>query len=116
MRISDWSSDVCSSELRYEGGLGSDTLLFPNARKVIEADLAEGVVKAAGVPEKAVSIENVVGGRVDDVLSGDGAAYSFSGGPGDDFLAGLAGDESLEGGAGGDVFRFANPDLRSEEH
>src|SRR3546814_8282119 len=47
---------------RYEGGLGSDTLLFPNARKVIEADLAEGVVKAAGVPETAVSIENVVDG------------------------------------------------------
>src|SRR3546814_284761 len=96
---------------RYEGGLGSDTLLFPNARKVIEADLAEGVVKAAGVPEKAVSIENVVGGRVDDVLSGDGAANSFSGGPGDDFLAGLAGDDSLEGGAGEDVFSFANLDL-----
>src|SRR3546814_19380196 len=88
-----------------------DTLLYPDARKGIEADVADGVVKADGVPEKAVSIENGVGGRVDYVLSGDGAANSFSGGPGDDFLAGLAGDDSLEGGAGEDVFSFANLDL-----
>src|SRR3546814_2971650 len=38
MRISDWSSDVCSSDLRYDDGIGDGRVEDPDPRVVDRAE------------------------------------------------------------------------------
>jgi len=47
-------------------------------------------------------VENVIGGRGNDVLTGSAADNALSGGDGNDALSGLAGNDTLEGGRGND--------------
>ncbi|KQT61450.1 hypothetical protein ASG52_00740 [Methylobacterium sp. Leaf456] len=49
-----------------------------------------------------VNVENVVGGRGADVLTGDATANRLSGGAGNDLLKGNDGADILDGGDGGD--------------
>jgi Ca2+-binding RTX toxin-like protein len=51
----------------------------------------------------AVDVENVVGGNVDDTLSGDARPNRLSAGEGDDSLKGFQGFDTLLGGKGIDV-------------
>jgi Ca2+-binding RTX toxin-like protein len=54
----------------------------------------------------ATSFENVIGGALDDTLTGNTLANSLTGGDGNDTLIGAAGNDTLIGGLGGDTFRF----------
>jgi beta-glucanase (GH16 family) len=91
----------------YNGGAGSDTLSFTGARAALDVDLAAGVMTTANDSETFTSIENVIGGRVDDRLTGDAGANALSGGDGNDLLTGAGGNDLLNGGAGADTYRFA---------
>ncbi len=50
----------------------------------------------------AVTIENAIGGRGDDVITGNGAANVISGLGGDDLITGGAGNDRISGGNGSD--------------
>jgi Ca2+-binding RTX toxin-like protein len=91
----------------YNGGAGSDTLVFAGARAALHVDLAAGVMTTASGSETFTSIENVIGGRADDRLTGDAGANALRGGDGNDLLTGAGGDDLLDGGAGADTYRFA---------
>src|SRR3546814_9278683 len=100
MRISDWSSDVCSSDL---GG---------------RVSYAYGIHGGFTIAN-AVTIENAVGGSGNNTLTGNEASNVLSGGVGNDGLAGGAGTDRLVGGAGTDSLTGGGGNdvfLRSEEH
>src|SRR3546814_16842179 len=73
MRISDWSSDVCSSDLRFLAGAGEDVLIFARAPADDVGDAGEQVAEDVGA---------------DDDLAGDDAQI-------------FADREALDGGGGG---------------
>jgi Ca2+-binding RTX toxin-like protein len=56
-----------------------------------------------GSGDQLISIENVIGGSGDDLLSGNLSADRLEGGAGDDTIFGGGGADSLLGGAGDDV-------------
>src|SRR3546814_20567632 len=91
MRISDWSSDVCSSDLdaplQYEEGGGG------------RVSYAYGIHGGFTIAN-AVTIENAVGGSGNDTLTGNEASHVLCGGVGHDGLAARAASERLGGGAG----------------
>src|SRR3546814_13672446 len=91
MRISDWSSDVCSSDLVEI--IGDDTA----ADRLVGTAFGDHIHAGGGD-------DTLLGGGGADTLSGDDGADLLSGGAGDDVLLGLAGADTLHGGAGNDVF------------
>ena len=97
-----------SDTVSYRYGILRDDLVWG-----IDADLVRGsVVDPRHGIDLIVSIENVVGCRLDDTIRGDGNANKLNGREGDDLLRGRAGDDTLlgytgsdhlDGGAGNDV-------------
>ena len=86
------------------GGAGQDSAYYDNAHAGVTASLADPSVNtgdAAG--DTYSSIENVIGSRFDDVLSGDGGNNIVSGWTGNDVLHGLGGSDQVFGGDGNDV-------------
>src|SRR3546814_4816930 len=79
MRISDWSSDVCSSDLGLKGNSGNNS-----------------IVGGAGN-------DNLEGFGGNDTLDGGDGSDTLDGGDGDDSLLGGAGSDTLIGGAGNDI-------------
>src|SRR3546814_9647720 len=69
MRLSDWSSDVCSSDLTLDGGYGSDTL--------DGGDGADSLLGGAGS-------DTLIRGAGNDILDGGTGADRREGGDGDD--------------------------------
>ncbi|MCY2962322.1 MAG: M10 family metallopeptidase C-terminal domain-containing protein [Planctomycetota bacterium] len=55
----------------------------------------------------ATTFENVIGGDLNDMLTGNANANTLTGNGGDDVLTGRAGNDSLIGGAGNDRYTFA---------
>ncbi len=53
------------------------------------------------------TFENVIGGDLNDTLTGNANANTLTGNGGDDVLTGRAGNDSLFGGAGNDRYTFA---------
>src|SRR3546814_2392371 len=51
MRISDWSSDVCSSDLRFLAGAGEDVLIFARAPADDVGDAGEQVAEDVGADD-----------------------------------------------------------------
>src|SRR3546814_13233392 len=80
MRISDWSSDVCSSDLDYRVKLAhAKVMLDPAERRTLIAEQAAGLAKNAGVTVKEdagvpdevagpVEWPQVLMGRIDDAF------------------------------------------------
>ncbi|MCE8540238.1 M10 family metallopeptidase C-terminal domain-containing protein [Ruegeria pomeroyi] len=87
--------DLRAATLRTEaGGLGWASLsdISTSARNVGGYMIAYGV-----------TIENGIGGRGDDQLTGNGVANRLEGGAGNDTLTGGGGDDTLVGGSGTDI-------------
>ena len=90
------------------GGTGSDRASYMNATSRVAIDMANVSVNtgdAAG--DTYNSIENVLGSRYNDWISGDALANSLHGYDGIDTLRGRAGNDVLTGGTGADTFIFA---------
>jgi Ca2+-binding RTX toxin-like protein len=96
------------------GGLGADAISGEDGTDTVsyEGRSTPIVVSFDGQPNDgapdehdnvAVDVENVVGGNVDDTLSGDARTNRLSAGGGDDSVMGAAGVDTLLGGRGRDV-------------
>lgn len=87
------------------GGRGADTASYADHSARVVADL-DGLANdgtPVGTDQITVSVENIIGGRGDDVLTGSAGGNWLVGGPGNDTLTGGAGADHLSGGAGADT-------------
>lgn len=98
---------------RLAGGRGTDTVSFAPMSDGVTVDLSNADwqqivagTDANGDPTSGVvrfdNIENLIGSRGNDALTGDAGANSLAGGAGNDSLWGGEGDDTLEGGNGND--------------
>lgn len=89
---------------RYIGGTGIDVVRYSSATQTITVNLTTGA--AAGVQigrDTLIGIENVIGGRGHDSVTGNGLLNVLTGGTGNDKLNGMAGNDVLVGGLGSDT-------------
>ena len=97
---------------RLIGGGGVDELSYAGRTAPVVANLATESGGEAGEDDAFGAFEVLVGGAVDDVLSGAGLAETIDGGPGDDVLRGRGGDDALFGSTGADRLSGQNGDDR----
>ena len=90
-----------------DGGAGVDIADYSEKTAPVRVALhgaTAATVFVGGVAEDTIkNIEDVVGGRGADHLTGDGSDNTLIGGDGNDILKGLGGKDTLTGGAGKDV-------------
>jgi Ca2+-binding RTX toxin-like protein len=79
-----------------DGGAGTDTADYSSSAAGVTINLATG----SGAADKLISIENLLGSKFDDVLTGDAGRNVILGGLGNDVIAGGAGADILNGGDG----------------
>jgi Ca2+-binding RTX toxin-like protein len=71
-------------------------------------NLGTGAATGSAVgTDTLISIENVLGSSLDDILTGNAGANVLDGSGGNDLLAGGAGDDVLDGGDGLDTATYA---------
>ncbi len=92
------------------GGDGNDTISWDNWSAGLSVDLAAQRVTfyANGGYECFYSIENIVGSRGNDYMSGDSLNNVLSGNFGDDQIYGRDGNDTLKGDAGNDKLYGGN--------
>ncbi|MEO1291595.1 MAG: pre-peptidase C-terminal domain-containing protein [Pseudomonadota bacterium] len=109
---------------RIDGGDGIDTARYAGSAAAVSVDLGAGTAEGGQAQGDTLNdIENLIGTRFDDLLSGDAGenellglagndtlsggdgADTLLGNNGDDDLIGGAGDDTLFGGAGNDILR-----------
>ncbi|WP_298864741.1 hypothetical protein [uncultured Sulfitobacter sp.] len=91
------------------GNGGTDTASYSTSSTGVNVSLASGY--AAGgdaLGDVFISIENLIGSRFGDQLSGDATAQSLEGGSGDDLLRGRGGADRLDGGDGTDTASYSD--------
>jgi Ca2+-binding RTX toxin-like protein len=87
-----------------DGGSGSDYADYSGSYGSIIVNLALGWVSGGDAQgDVYVSIENVRGSELADLIGGDDGANSLAGRAGNDALWGFAGDDGLGGGVGDDI-------------
>lgn len=84
------------------GGTGLDTAAYAYASKAVQVNLASGSASGGGGNDLLIDMENVLGGRAGDTLSGNDGANNISGGRGNDYIYGSGGNDTLIGDAGND--------------
>ncbi len=92
---------------------GVDTVFFGDVSSAVTMTLSTTAVQAVHTNRtlklnNAASIENLVGGSGNDVLTGNSLPNHLVGGPGNDTLNGAAGNDVLEGGLGDDWYVFGS--------
>ncbi|HYD29627.1 MAG TPA: calcium-binding protein, partial [Azospirillaceae bacterium] len=85
---------------RIDGGAGRDTVSYATDNRGVTVTL--GAFGRSNDGERLLNVENAIGGRGGDRLTGDPLANLMDGGAGSDALAGAAGADTLAGGAGND--------------
>jgi Ca2+-binding RTX toxin-like protein len=86
------------------GGTGEDTTTYAGRDETVEVTL-DGLSNDGEIGEAdnvLASVEDIIGGGGDDVLTGNALANELTGGAGDDKLNGAAGHDMLSGGSGRD--------------
>jgi Ca2+-binding RTX toxin-like protein len=83
----------------FAGGPGADTLAYTGATGPVEIDLATGAAGGAAANDSFAGIDNVEGGRGDDVLAGDDQPNKLAGGTGRVVIDGRGGADELDGGS-----------------
>jgi hypothetical protein len=82
------------------GGDGEDTIDYASRSRPLFVDLADDQPDgASGEDDRLTGIDNVTGGRGDDVLAGDDGPNRLVGSNGRDRLIGRAGDDQLDTGS-----------------
>jgi Ca2+-binding RTX toxin-like protein len=98
-----------------DGQGGSDTADYSEKGVAVVVTLngaTDAIVTVGGKAEDTLrNIENLVGGSVADMLTGDGAANRLEGGGGDDILRGAGGADAIDGGEGTDTALFTDETL-----
>jgi Ca2+-binding RTX toxin-like protein len=97
------SSTVLTQDL-LDGGDGIDTADYSRHSVGIRLDLQLGTGRDGGL--KLVSIENLIGSVVNDILIGDGGSNVLIGCDGSDRLQGGGGADRLDGGRGSDAATY----------
>ena len=91
-----------------DGAGGNDTVVYFHSRAGATVNLATGTASDGNDGTDTLSnIENVLGTRFADTLTGDAGANKLEGSDGNDTLTGGAGDDELAGGTGNDIFVVA---------
>ena len=82
------------------GGGNVDTVTYDDDTAGVDATIGGSATSSEDGTGDTLSsdVENVVGGRGDDVLTGDGGANDLTGGYGADMLKGMGGKDQLQGG------------------
>jgi Ca2+-binding RTX toxin-like protein len=91
-----------------DGGAGIDTISYELSDSVA-VGLATNTFGNDAVGDFALNVENIVGSKGSDVLSGNGTANRLTGLDGDDVLFGGAGADILLGGPGDDAYLVDHP-------
>lgn len=94
-----------------DGGAGEDTAHFDDAAKAVTVDLTTGRATGDGT-DTLTNIEDVVGSRHGDRLTGNAGRNELHGGNGNDVASGGRGDDALHGDAGNDVLNGGAGDDR----
>jgi Ca2+-binding RTX toxin-like protein len=90
------------------GGGGSDTVFYEDSDEGVVVNLAKNTASGGSADgDKFVSIENLYGSGLADILIGSVASNVIQGLAGDDKLDGGKGNDFLTGGDGNDTFVFA---------
>ena len=97
-----------SGDDALNGGTGTDTAGYFDAISGVTVDLSVAIAQNTGGAgtDTLNSIENLVGSRFDDVLTGTSGTNSLVGLEGDDILIGNGGNDTLTGGEGADTFKW----------
>ena len=76
---------------------------------LLQIDLSTGTKSLVGTRQAipSTAMENLLGSRYSDVLTGDAGANRLDGGAGNDRLTGGAGADTLVGGTGHDTASYA---------
>lgn len=86
------------------GGEGFDTLDLSAATGPISVDFNRGLVLGTGIgTETFISIEKLLFGAGNDIVTGGNGNEALDGGAGNDMLKGGAGNDTLAGGEGNDA-------------
>jgi Ca2+-binding RTX toxin-like protein len=89
-----------------DGQGGIDTADYRTAKAAVVADLAAGTATSGVEVDSLVRIENLIGSKFSDSLTGGLGINKLDGGRGKDLIIGGVGADHLTGGAGNDVFRY----------
>lgn len=90
----------------FDGGKGSDTVSYEDTflpASGITVDLSTGIGSRGAQGDTYVSIENIVGTSLDDIINGNADANRLDGSSGNDTLSGGDGVDTLLGGEGRDT-------------
>jgi Ca2+-binding RTX toxin-like protein len=87
---------------RIDGGTGRDVLDFSDSPRKVTVNLTRSRAQGLGT-DNLKSIEDVIGSRFADSLTGNAAANGLDGGRGGDQLFGRGGPDRLNGGPGRDL-------------
>lgn len=97
-------------------GVGDDTIIFDAADAIVDGGEGIDTLKAAETVKAGVTIdltqtkykniENLIGSKYADKLTGNGEDNRIEGGAGNDTLDGKGGNDILSGGLGADTYIF----------
>jgi serralysin len=90
------------------GGAGTDTVTYAASGTGVVVDLVLGTASGGLGSDLLSQIENVIGSKKADGLTGDGGANNLLGGGGNDTLEGGGGNDLLSGGGGTDTASYAH--------
>ena len=88
----------------FDGGSGRDTVTYAGALEAVAGKINGQIYENNTVTgaDALTGIENLLGSRFGDELSGDGGSNTLKGGRGDDLIHGKAGKDRIFGGRGRD--------------
>ncbi|MBF0120117.1 MAG: hypothetical protein HQK79_14885 [Desulfobacterales bacterium] len=87
--------DGGSGNDRMDGGAGTDTASYDLAKGSVNVNLSTGsAIDGEGGTDTLISIENVIGSRYDDTITGNNSANLISGGKGNDLIDGGTGTDT----------------------
>ena len=89
--------------LNGEGG--SDTAMYSTAPSAVTVDLAAGSAGGGDGMDSLVAVENAIGSRFADTITGNAGPNKLTGSGGNDNLDGRAGNDTLRGGDGTDALK-----------
>lgn len=87
----------------FNGGADIDAASWQESSFAVSADISTGRATNGGIQDTFTNIENLIGSRFGDTLSGEEGANGLFGGDGNDRMFGRDGNDHLSGGGGNDT-------------